>query len=52
MMTVTEMARMGGHARARKLSKERRAEIARKAGKLGGKAKARNRRAKVPKLSP
>lgn len=31
-MTVIEFARLGGKARARKLSKERRTEIARNAG--------------------
>jgi hypothetical protein len=40
MMTVAEMARLGGLARARKLSKVRREEIARKAGKAGGRARA------------
>lgn len=52
MMTVVEMSRLGGLARARKLSPERRRAIARKAGKVGGRAKARNRRKGVPKLSP
>lgn len=31
-MTITEMARMGGKARAKKLSKKERIAIARKAG--------------------
>ena len=32
-MTILEMASLGGHARSKKLSKKRRSEIARKAGK-------------------
>jgi general stress protein YciG len=35
-LTVTEFARMGGRARAEKLSPERRREIASQAGKKGG----------------
>ena len=35
-LTVTEFARMGGKARAQKLSAERRREIASQAGKKGG----------------
>jgi hypothetical protein len=35
-LTVTEFARMGGRARAQKLSAERRREIASQAGKKGG----------------
>ena len=35
-LTITEFARMGGRARAEKLSKERRIAIAREAGKKGG----------------
>ena len=35
-LTVTEFARMGGKARAEKLSPERRREIASQAGKKGG----------------
>jgi len=35
-LTVTEFARMGGQARAQKLSAERRKEIASQAGKKGG----------------
>jgi general stress protein YciG len=35
-LTITEFARMGGKARAAKLSKERRVSIAREAGKKGG----------------
>jgi hypothetical protein len=35
-LTITEFARKGGLARAKKLSSKRRREIARKAGKLGG----------------
>jgi hypothetical protein len=41
MVTVTELARLGGLARAKKLTPERRTEIARKAGKAGGKARAK-----------
>ena len=35
-LTVTEFARMGGKARAQKLSPERRRQIASEAGKKGG----------------
>jgi len=35
-LTITEFARMGGKARARKLSPERRRQIAAHAGKKGG----------------
>ena len=35
-LTVTEFARMGGKARAEKLSPERRKQIASEAGKKGG----------------
>ena len=35
-LTVTEFARMGGNARAQKLSPERRKQIASEAGKKGG----------------
>jgi general stress protein YciG len=35
-LTVTEFARLGGKARAKKLSAERRREIASQAGKKGG----------------
>ena len=35
-LTVTEFARMGGKARAQKLSAERRRQIASEAGKKGG----------------
>jgi hypothetical protein len=35
-LTVAEFARMGGKARARKLSPERRSQIASEAGKKGG----------------
>ena len=35
-LTVTEFARLGGRARAEKLSPERRREIASQAGKKGG----------------
>ncbi len=35
-LTVTEFARMGGKARAQKLSPERRKQIASEAGKKGG----------------
>jgi general stress protein YciG len=35
-LTVTEFARLGGRARAEKLSPERRKEIASQAGKKGG----------------
>jgi general stress protein YciG len=36
LLTVTEFARMGGKARAQKLSPERRRQIASEAGKKGG----------------
>jgi general stress protein YciG len=36
LLTVAEFARMGGKARAEKLSAERRREIASQAGKKGG----------------
>jgi len=42
-LTITEFARMGGKARARKLSPERRRQIASAAGKKGG----RPRKAKL-----
>ena len=42
-LTVTEFARMGGKARAQKLSPERRKQIASEAGKKGG----RPRKAKL-----
>jgi general stress protein YciG len=42
-LTITEFARMGGKARAQKLSAERRRQIASEAGKKGG----RPRKAKV-----
>ena len=45
-LTVTEFAQMGGFARARKLSKERQREIARKAGLAS--AEARRRAEKGP----
>ena len=35
-LTITEFARMGGKARAEKLSAERRRQIASEAGKKGG----------------
>jgi general stress protein YciG len=35
-LTISEFARMGGKARAEKLSPERRSEIASQAGKKGG----------------
>jgi general stress protein YciG len=38
-LTITEFARMGGKARAQKLSAERRREIASKAGKKGGRSR-------------
>ena len=38
-MTVSEMGRLGGKARAAKLTKEEIAAISSKAGKVGGKAK-------------
>jgi hypothetical protein len=37
--TISEMASLGGHARAKKLSKARRIAIARKAGKTKKKRK-------------
>ena len=40
-LTVTEFAQMGGFARARKLSKERQTEIARKAGLASAEARRR-----------
>jgi hypothetical protein len=40
-MTLKEFATMGGEARARKLSKQRRIEIARNAGLASAKAKKR-----------
>jgi hypothetical protein len=38
-LTVAEFARMGGRARAKKLSAERRREIASLAGKKGGRGR-------------
>jgi hypothetical protein len=38
-LTVTEFARLGGEARAKKLSAERRREIASQAGKKGGRGR-------------
>ena len=48
-LTVTDLARMGGLARAKALSKARRLEIASEAGKKGGwpKGKKRGPRKKV-----
>jgi hypothetical protein len=40
--TITEMARLGGLARAKKLSKARRIEIARNAGKANKKKGKKN----------
>lgn len=38
-MTVSEFARLGGHARAEKLTQRRRKQIARKGGRAHGKRK-------------
>ena len=45
-MTVKEMARLGGKARAAALSSEEIAEISRKAGQVGGRARAQKLTAK------
>jgi hypothetical protein len=41
-LTITEFASKGGHARAKKLSARRRREIARAAGKKGGRQRAKS----------
>jgi hypothetical protein len=43
-MEHTELARMGGLARKKKLTKARRVEIARNAGKLGGRGRKKARK--------
>lgn len=43
-MEHTDLARMGGIARAKKLTKTRRKEIARNAGKAGGRGRAKTRK--------
>jgi general stress protein YciG len=48
VLTVSEFARMGGKARAKKLTPERRREIASQAGKKGG----RPRKATPSGVSP
>lgn len=43
-LTITEFARLGGRARARKLSAERRREIASLAGRKGGRPRKLDKR--------
>ena len=47
-MNITEFARLGGLARAKKLSVERRKEIAKQAGKASGLARRAKRESNKP----